>query len=207
MMNNPDITLFENDLPVELDFGDEIAVDTEAMGLNIHNDRLCLVQLATSTGKCFLTKIGSPAKPAPNLAEVLRSQKITKIFHFARFDVALLSKTFAVPVNNIFCTKIASKLARTFSGRHGLKDLCQGLLGVELLKQEQTSDWGADKLTQEQLKYAARDVLCLHSIKAKLLKMLIREGRDKLAYDCFKSLSIIAELDILNINSDVLFSH
>ncbi|MDR1031625.1 MAG: ribonuclease D [Holosporales bacterium] len=207
MMNSLDITLFENDLPVGLDLGDEIAIDTEAMGLNIHNDRLCLVQIATSAGKCFLIKIGSPAKPASNLTEVLRSQKITKIFHFARFDVALLSKTFAVPVNNIFCTKIASKLARTFSSKHGLKDLCPDLLGVELSKQEQTSDWGENKLTEEQLKYAASDVLYLHRLKAKLLKMLIREGRDKLAYDCFKNLSTIAELDILSINPDALFSH
>ncbi|MDR1365538.1 MAG: ribonuclease D [Holosporales bacterium] len=207
MMDNLDITLFENDLPSGLDLGDEIAVDSEAMGLNIHNDRLCLVQIANSAGKCFLIKIDSPVKPAPNLTEILRSQKLTKIFHFARFDVALLNKTFAVQVNNIFCTKIASKLARTFSSKHGLKDLCRDLLDVELLKQEQTSDWGADKLTRKQLKYAASDVLYLHQLKAKLLKMLIREDRDKLAYDCFKSLSTISELDILNINPDALFSH
>ncbi|MDR1475530.1 MAG: ribonuclease D [Holosporales bacterium] len=207
MIGNCNIILFEDDLPDGLELGDEVAVDTEAMGLNIHNDRLCLVQIATSSGKCFLIKIGRTIGPAPNLKKVLSSSRIAKIFHFARFDVALLNKAFDIRVDNIFCTKIASRLARSFTNKHGLKDLCYNLLGIELVKQQQTSDWGKNNLTQEQLKYAADDVLYLHRLKEILLEILVREGRDRLACDCFKAIGVITSLDAVGINFDDLFSH
>ncbi len=207
MTNKPCIDLFNDDLPENFPLGSQIAVDTEAMGLNIHNDRLCLIQIATELGKYAIIKINNPTNPAPNLIQALSSSKILKIFHFARFDAALLSKTFEVDIKNIFCTKVASKIARTFTSKHGLKDLCQDLLNIELCKQEQTSDWGASNLSPAQLNYAITDVIHLHKLKNELEKVLMREGRVSLFQDSINALDSIIKMDIKGINPSYIFSH
>jgi ribonuclease D len=193
------IKLHHGDLPAGLDLGPVVAVDTETMGLNPHRDRLCLVQLSSGDGTCHLVKMGLPERgslSAPNLSALLADPRILKLFHFARFDVAVLKHYLGVVTQPIYCTKTASKLVRTFTDRHGLKDLCKEMLNVELKKEQQSSDWGAAELSQEQLRYAASDVLHLHALKAHLDGMLAREGRTALAEACFRFIPSRAELDL-----------
>ena len=179
------IKLHKGDLPKELDFGTSVAIDTETMGLKPHRDRLCLVQLSSGNGEAHLVQFDQEDYEAPNLVSLLQNPNTLKIFHYARFDVAVMKMYLNATTQSIFCTKIASKLVRTYTDRHGLKDLCRELLNKELSKQQQSSDWGTLTLTEEQMQYAASDVLYLHKIKEKLEKMLIRENRSKLAKACF----------------------
>ena len=184
------------DLPDDLAFGDSVAIDTEAMGLNQHRDRLCLVQLTFDSTNVHLIHFPKAEfSNSPNLKKLLTGD-CKKIFHFARFDLAILQYSFGITIKNIYCTKVASHLARTYTNKHGLKDLCKELLGVEVSKQEQTSDWGCESLSKEQIKYAANDVLHLHSLKLKLDEMLTRENRHHLADATFTYLPYRAELDL-----------
>jgi ribonuclease D len=201
------ITLHRGDLPAELSFGDVVAVDTETMGLKPHRDRLCLVQLSAGDGHCHLVQLAAGEYAAPNLKRLLTDPAVTKLFHFARFDLAVLRHHLGVDCTPVYCTKIASRLARTFTDRHSLKDLCRELLGVELSKQEQSSDWGAPTLTEAQLKYAASDVLYLHRLAAELDRMLEREGRRELAATCFAFLPARAALDLAGWDEFDIFQH
>lgn len=188
--------LHQYDLPDDIAFGASVAIDTEAMGLNQHRDRLCLVQLTFDSTNIHLVHFPKPNfDRSPNLKRLLASD-CQKIFHFARFDVAILQYSFEISMKNIYCTKVASHLARTYTNKHGLKDLCKELLGVEVSKQEQTSDWGCETLSKDQVKYAATDVLHLHNLKLKLDSMLTRENRHHLANATFNYLPIRAELDL-----------
>lgn len=189
--------LHEYDLPDDLTFGQTVAIDTEAMGLNQYRDRLCLVQLTFDGINVHLVQFPkADFSKSPNLSRLLTGP-CQKIFHFARFDVAVLQYSFQLKVKNIYCTKVASHLTRTFTNKHGLKDLCKELLGIEISKQEQTSDWGAKTLSKDQVRYAATDVVHLHSLKLKLDDMLTRESRHHLANATFEYLSTRAELDLL----------
>jgi len=192
----PTVELYQGDLP-QGRFGSAatIAIDTETLGLNPHRDRLCLVQLSDGDGTAALVQI-SGRDDAPELKRLLADESILKIFHFGRFDTAVLKHSLGVMPRPVYCTKIASKLARTYTDKHGLKDLCRELLGVDLSKQQQSSDWGAAELTQEQLNYAASDVLYLHALREHLDAMLKREGREHLARACFEFLPTRAELDL-----------
>ncbi|MBM3534448.1 MAG: ribonuclease D [Alphaproteobacteria bacterium] len=202
------ITLHKGDLPSGLDLGPLIAIDSETMGLNPGRDRLCLVQLSAGDGTCHMVQIAQGQTSAPNLGRMLADPKTTKLFHFARFDIAMFRRHLGVTTAPLYCTKIASKLTRTFTDKHGLKDLCKELLGVELSKQQQSSDWGASTLSEEQLRYAASDVLHLHKLKEKLDAMLKREGRFEIAEACFRFLPVRAELDLLGWgDEDDIFSH
>jgi len=204
------IKLHHGDLPAGLDLGPAVAVDTETMGLNPHRDRLCLVQLSSGDGSAHLVKMGLPEAgrlAAPNLAAMLGNPRVLKLFHFARFDVAVLKQYLGVVTQPVYCTKVASKLVRTFTDRHGLKDLCKELLNVELKKEQQSSDWGAPELHQEQLRYAASDVLHLHALKAHLDGMLAREGRTALAEACFRFIPSRAELDLAGWAELDIFAH
>jgi ribonuclease D len=189
------VELHRDDLPPGRTFGNAVAIDTETLGLNPYRDRLCLVQLSRGDGKAELVQLRRHYE-APELKRLLADQSVLKIFHFARFDMAVLKHSLGVMPWPVYCTKIASRLARTFTDRHGLKDLAKELLGIELSKQQQSSDWGADQLTQEQLNYAASDVLYLHALKKKLEAMLVREGRQGLAQACFAFLPTRVELDL-----------
>ena len=200
--------LHTGDLPPGLTFGDSVAIDTETMGLDPHRDRLCLVQLSRGDGDCHLVQFPSGAAVcAPHLAALLTDEAVLKIFHFARFDIAVLAHALGVRCGPVYCTKIASRLARTFTDRHGLKDLCRDLLGVEISKQQQSSDWGAERLSQSQQDYAANDVLHLHRLKEKLDEMLAREGRTELAAACFAFLPDRARLDLDGWPEVDIFSH
>lgn len=201
------IHLHRGDLPAHVDFGASVAVDTETMGLNPVRDRLCLVQLSAGDGNCHLVQINDGAYNCPNLKKLLANPAVLKIFHFARFDVAMLKRYLGVDCAPLYCTKIASRLVRTFTDRHGLKDLCKDLLGVDLSKQQQSSDWGAAQLSQEQQNYAASDVLHLHALKAKLDAMLAREGRTDLAQACFGFLPTRAALDLGGWAEEDIFAH
>lgn len=201
------IHLHRNDLPAGLRFGDSVAVDTETMGLNLTRDRLCLVQLSRGDGDCHLVQFAERDYGAPNLKAMLADPAITKIFHFARFDLAMLRAHLGVDCRPVYCTKTASKLVRTFTDRHGLRDICRDLLGVEISKQQQSSDWGAAELTQEQLAYAAADVLHLHDLKARLDALLAREGRAELAQACFDFLPWRARLDLAGWDEVDIFAH
>lgn len=211
---NP-IKLYHGDLPDGLDFGASVAIDTETMGLRPGRDRLCVVQLSAGDGVCHLLKFSPPtptanrAKPlsAPNLEALLTDTSVTKLFHFARFDVAMLQQYLGVVCEPVYCTKIASKLARTYTDRHGLKDLCRELLGVDLSKEQQSSDWGAATLTPDQVRYAASDVIYLHKIRDRLDEMLIREGRAALADECFQFLPTRAMLDLEGWEDLDIFAH
>jgi ribonuclease D len=203
----PVIKLYRNDLPDGLDLGTSVAVDTETMGLRPHRDRLCLVQLSAGDGNAHLVQLAGRDWSAPNLKALLVNPAVLKIFHFARFDVAALRQYLEVTTAPIYCTKIASKLARTYTDRHGLKDLCGELLGVELSKQQQSSDWGADKLTDQQRHYAASDVLYLHALKTRLDGMLQREGRTDLAEACFRFVATRARLDLAGFEDTDIFAH
>ena len=201
------IYFHEGDLPKDVAFGNLVAVDTETMGLNPHRDRLCLVQLSAGDGNAHLVRLKKGAYQAPNLKKVLADPKITKIFHFARFDLAVIQKYLKLEAVPVYCTKIASKLSRTSTDRHGLKDLCRELLGVEISKQKQCSDWGAATYDQAQLDYAASDVLYLHQLKEKLDQLLKREGRTHLAEASFRFLPARAEMDLLGWDATDIFSH
>ena len=161
------IKIHKNDIPNNIKFNKSIAIDTETMGLNPYRDRLCLVQISNGKGTCHLVQISNVKNKPKNLISLLKNKKILKIFHFARFDIGVLKHTYGINIQNIYCTKIASKLTRTFTDKHGYRDLCEELLGIQVLKTEQTSDWGSNKLTHNQLQYAATDVLHLHKIKEK----------------------------------------
>ena len=201
------IKLHKGDLPAGLKFPKGVAIDTETLGLNPHRDRLCLVQLSSGDGEAHLVQFAGDDYAAPRLKALLKDPKTLKIFHFARFDVAVLEKYLGVLTSPIYCTKIASKLTRTYTDRHGLKDLAHEVLGVELSKQQQSSDWGAAELTQQQLAYAASDVLHLHAIKDKLDAMLAREGRTALAEAAFRFLPVRTELDLAGFADMDIFSH
>ena len=195
------------DLPDDISLGTIVAVDTETMGLNLHRDRLCMVQLSSGDGNAHLVHFPTPQYKAPNLARLLTDHSVLKLFHFARFDVAILRKNLGIRCQPVWCTKIASKLCRTNTDRHGLKDLCRDLLGVDLSKQQQTSDWGASKLTEEQLAYAASDVLHLHRLKGILDELLDREGRRDLAEACFRFLPDQGDLDLAGWGDTDIFAH
>jgi len=196
------------DLPEGLTFGDAIAVDSETMGLSLVRDRLCVVQLSAGDGDAHVVQVGGDlGYDAPNLKALLADPAVTKIFHYARFDVAMIRKYLGVVCTPVYCTKIASKLTRTNTDRHGLKNLCSELLGVDLSKEQQTSDWGADRLSDQQLQYAANDVLHLHALKARLDELLAREGRADIARACFEFLPTRAGLDLLDWGDVDIFSH
>jgi ribonuclease D len=204
---SPDPVLYEGDLPADLDLGRVVAVDTETMGLNPIRDRLCLVQLSAGDGSAHLVRLARGAYAAPNLARLLADPDTLKIFHFARFDLAAIKVWLGIDCKPVWCTKIAAKLVRTFTDRHGLKDLCRELLGVDLSKQQQTSDWGADVLSPEQLRYAASDVLYLHRLKAALEALLVREDRLALARSCYDFLPARAALDLGGWDEPDIFAH
>ena len=206
-MATPTIKMHKGDLPAGLKFPRGVAVDTETLGLNPHRDRLCLVQLSAGDGVAHLVQFDGDSYVAPRLKALLKDPKILKIFHFARFDVAVLEKYLGVETAPVYCTKIASKLVRTYTDRHGLKDLCSELLGVELSKQQQSSDWGAKELSESQLAYAASDVLYLHKLKAKLDEMLAREDRVAFADAAFAFLATRARLDLAGFGETDIFSH
>jgi len=211
-MPNATIHLHRDDLPLGLNLGPVVAMDTETMGLDPHRDRLCLVQLSAGDGVAHLVQLvprplGGRGYDCPNLAGLLGDRATVKLMHFARFDVAVLQHALGIPVAPVKCTKIAAKLTRTFTDRHGLRDLCRELLGVEINKQQQTSDWGAPDLTPEQLAYAASDVLHLHALWARLEALLLRENRLDLAEACFAFLPTRARLDLLGFAEPDLFAH
>lgn len=201
------IRVHKGDLPDLSAYGDSVAIDTETLGLNPHRDRLCVVQLSPGDGTADVVQIAQGQTRAPNIEKLLADPAVTKIFHFARFDVAVLEKAFGVVTRPIYCTKIASKLTRTYTDRHGLKDLVKELLGFDLSKQQQSSDWGADTLSEAQLAYAASDVLHLHQLRARLDEMLAREDRAALAAACFDFLPTRARLDLAGWAEQDIFSH
>ena len=199
--------LHRADLPSGVDFGAAVAIDTEAMGLNPQRDRLCLIQVSGGDGDARLVQFAAGCYDAPNLRRLLVDPGVVKLFHFARFDLAMIYRYLGVMPQPLYCTKIASRLARTFTDRHGLRDLCKDLLGVDLKKEQQSSDWGAASLTDEQLRYAASDVLHLHALRARLDEMLAREGRSELAQRCFEFLPARALLDLAGWAEQDIFAH
>ena len=201
------IELYKNDLPEGLDLGNIVAIDTETLGLNPYRDRLCLAQLSSGDGTCHAVQFAPGQYQAPNLKKLLADRNVTKLFHFARFDVAMLRRYLGVVTAPIYCTKIASKLVRTYTDRHGLKDLVRELLGVDLSKEQQSSDWGAPELTEKQLAYAANDVAYLHKLREALDVMLVREGRAGIAKACFDFLPVRAELDLAGWAEEDIFAH
>ncbi|MDP7667945.1 MAG: ribonuclease H-like domain-containing protein [Rhodospirillales bacterium] len=203
----PSIELHSGDLPEGIGFADCVAVDTETLGLKHARDRLCLIQLSAGDGTCHLVQFPQGDYDAPRLMALLRDPTVTKLFHYARFDIAVLSRYLGVTCAPVYCTKIASKLVRTYTDRHGLKDLCRELLGIDLSKDQQSSDWGAAKLSRDQIRYAASDVLHLHALKRKLDEMLVREGRAELASACFQFLATRARLDLEGWADEDVFAH
>jgi ribonuclease D len=201
------IRLHRGDLPDLSRYGREVAIDTETMGLQPHRDRLCVVQLSPGDGSADVVQIPAGLNEAPNLVRLLGDPNVTKIFHYARFDVAVLKHRFGVVTGPVYCTKIASKLCRTYTDRHGLKDIVKELLNVDLSKQQQSSDWGAEKISEAQLEYAASDVLYLHDLKRHLDRMLVREGRMELAKACFDFLKHRIDLDLMGWNETDIFAH
>lgn len=201
------IHLHQGDLPDGLDLGKLVAIDTETLGLNPFRDRLCLAQLSAGDGVCHAVQFATKDYAAPNLKRLLADPSITKLFHFARFDVAMFRRYLGVVCAPIYCTKIASKLVRTYTDRHGLKDLVRELLNIELSKEQQSSDWGAPELSEKQLAYAASDVAHLHALKTTLDTMLAREGRTTLAKACFDFLPTRAELDLAGWEEVDIFAH
>jgi ribonuclease D len=199
--------LHRGDLPEGIEFGDAVAVDTEAMGLHPHRDRLCLVQLSGGDGDAHLVQFAPDGYEAPRLNALMANPAVTKLFHFARFDLAMIYRYLGIMAGPVYCTKIASRLARTFTDRHGLRDLCKDLIGVDLSKQQQSSDWGAATLTDEQLRYAASDVLHLHALRAKLDVILAREGRAELARAAFDFLPARVLLDLEGWSEQDIFAH
>lgn len=201
------VHLYKNDLPGDLTFSGSIAVDTETLGLKPTRDRLCLVQISGGDGIAHIVQFDGTNYDAPNLKALLSNREIVKIFHYARFDVAVIAHYLNVHAAPLWCTKIASKLARTYTDRHGLKDLCRELLGVDLSKQQQSSDWAATELSDAQLNYAASDVLYLHELKDRLDMMLTREGRRQMAEACFDFILVRAAMDMTGFEDMDIFSH
>ena len=201
------IRLHRGDLPGLSRYGDSVAIDTETMGLNPLRDRLCVVQLSSGDGSADVVQIPKDNPDAPNLKALLADSKVTKIFHFARFDLAILFHAFGVMPQPVYCTKIASRLTRTYTDRHGLKDLVREMLNIDLSKQQQSSDWGAPQLNEAQLAYAASDVVHLHALRERLDAMLIREGRTQLAQSCFDFLPTRAKLDLGGWELEDVFAH
>lgn len=199
--------LYKGDLPDDLDLGSIVAIDCETMGLNPHRDRLCLIQMSGGDGNCHLVQVEQGQTAAPNLVKMLEDPKVLKLFHFGRFDIAALFHTFGATTAPVYCTKIASKMVRTFTDRHGLKNLLQELLSVDISKHQQQSDWGAPELSEGQLDYAASDVLYLHALREELDKRLAREGRTELAAACFEFLPTRAKLDIEGWPEIDIFAH
>jgi len=203
--------LYQDDIPKNIKFGKIIAIDTETMGLNLHRDRLCLIQLSSGDGNAHLIQITKDSlynkNSFPNLKKIFNDSNLTKLFHFARFDIAVIEKNICDINGPIYCTKIASKLSRTFGAKHGLADLCRDLLGFELDKQNQTSDWGKKNLSNSQLKYAASDVLYLHKIKIELDAILKREDKENIAKQCFEFLKIRSKLDLNGFDNLDIFAH
>ena len=200
--------LYKNDFPATLKFKNIVGIDTETMGLNLNRDRLCLIQVCSGDNIAHLLQLSKDSKEKPsNLIKLLQNKNITKIFHFGRFDLAMLQKNVCTVTGPIYCTKIASKLARTFGAKHGLKDLCKDLLNIELDKFNQTSDWGAKRLSKDQLVYAAQDVLFLHKLKIQLDEILQREGKMNLALECFESLKTRVKLDLEGFQELDIFAH
>jgi ribonuclease D len=200
-------TLYQNDLPDGLDLGPVVAIDCETMGLNPHRDRLCLIQMSGGDGHVHLVQVTRGQTAAPNLCAMLENPAVLKLFHFGRFDIAALHNAFGALAAPVYCTKIASKLIRTFTDRHGLKYLLNDLIGVDISKFQQMSDWGAEKLTAAQLEYAASDVLYLHRLKTELDRMLAREGRTAMAQSCFDFLPTRAQLDLTGWPEIDIFAH
>ncbi|MDD9719672.1 ribonuclease D [Sulfitobacter sp. PR48] len=200
-------TLHLNDLPDDLDLGPVVAIDCETMGLNPHRDRLCVVQLSAGDGNAHLVQIAKGQTEAPNLCKLLQDPEVLKLFHFGRFDIAAMMNAFGVLTAPVYCTKIASRLVRTYTDRHGLAKLLQELLGIDISKQQQSSDWGAAKLTNAQLDYAASDVLYLHQLRDRLDEMLERESRMDIAQACFDFLPSRAKLDLLGWPDTDIFAH
>ena len=195
------------DLPVDVKFHNDIAIDCEAMGLNILRDRLCVVQISDGNGHVHLVHFPFPEYAAPNLKKILSNEKIVKIFHFARFDLAVIQHYLDIKLDNIYCTKIASKLSRTYTDSHSLRELCSELVDVKISKQQQCSDWGTQELTQQQIEYASSDVLYLHLLRSALNKILVRENRMELAQKCFNFLPTRVELDLLGWGNLDIFAH
>jgi ribonuclease D len=202
------IRFHKNDLPDLSNYDvDAVAIDTETLGLNPHRDRLCVVQISPGDGSADVIQIAQGQRKAPNLAAILRNRRITKLFHYGRFDIAVLYHAFGVMAEPVFCTKIASRLTRTYTDRHGLKDLCSELIGVSLSKVQQSSDWAAETLSPEQLEYAASDVLYLHQLRDRLAQRLARENRVKEAEACFRFLPTRAKLDLMGWPETDIFAH
>ena len=199
--------LYQNDLPDDLDLGSVVAIDSETMGLHPHRDRLCVVQLSSGDGNAHLVQISQNQTEAPNLCKMLADPEVLKLFHFGRFDIAVMLHRFGVQTAPVYCTKIASKLVRTYTDRHGLKNLLQELLKIDISKQQQSSDWGAAELTKAQVDYAASDVLYLHRLMHILNERLVREGRMEMAQACFDFLPHRAELDLAGWPEVDVFSH
>ncbi len=199
--------LYKNDLPDELDLGPVVAIDCETMGLNPHRDRLCVVQMSGGDGNAHLVQVEIGQTKAPNLCAMLENPEVLKLFHFGRFDIAAMLNAFGAVTAPVYCTKIASKLVRTYTDRHGLKNLLQELIGVDISKQQQSSDWGAPELTEAQLDYAASDVLYLHQLRDKLNDRLVREGRMETAQACFDFLPTRAKLDLAGWPDIDIFAH
>ena len=199
--------LYQNDLPDGLDLGPIVAIDCETMGLNPHRDRLCLIQMSGGDGDCHLIQVTPGQTEAPNLCAMLSDPDVLKLFHFGRFDIAALMHSFGVETAPVYCTKIASRLVRTYTDRHGLKNLLQELLGIDISKQQQQSDWGAETLTNAQLDYAASDVLYLHALKDRLDTLIAREGRTEIAQACFDFLPTRARLDLAGWPETDIFAH
>ncbi|MDA7705290.1 ribonuclease D [Rickettsiales bacterium] len=199
---------YQNDLPDDLNLGKFVAIDTETMGLKVKSDRLCVLQISSGDGDAHLVQFDNGYDfSAPNLRKILEDQSVQKIFHFARFDINMLNFNFNIELKNIFCTKIASKLVRTYSDHHGLKSLLSEILGVEISKQQQSSYWGTDKLSKKQINYAASDVLYLHDLKDNLVNMLKKESKFDLAQECFKFLEVRSKIDLIGLENIDIFSH
>ena len=199
--------LYQNDLPDGLDLGPVVAIDCETMGLNPHRDRLCVIQMSGGDGHSHIVQVEKGQTEAPNLCDMLENPEVLKLFHFGRFDIAALYHAFGALAAPVYCTKIASRLVRTYTDRHGLKNLCQELLGIDISKQQQMSDWGAETLTEAQLDYAASDVLYLHRLRAALDARLEREGRTEMAQACFDFLPMRARLDLAGWPETDIFAH
>ncbi|MDP2520533.1 ribonuclease D [Shimia thalassica] len=199
--------LYQGDIPEDLNLGSVVAIDCETMGLNPNRDRLCVIQMSGGDGNAHLVQVAKGQSEAPNLCKMLEDPNVLKLFHFGRFDIAAMYNAFGAVTAPVYCTKIASKLIRTYTDRHGLKNLVQELLGVDISKQQQMSDWGAEKLTKAQLDYAASDVLYLHRLKEELDKRLDREGRIEMANACFEFLPMRARLDLAGWPEQDIFAH
>ncbi|MEL0436936.1 ribonuclease D [Phycobacter sp. K97] len=199
--------LYKNDLPDGLDLGPIVAIDCETMGLNPHRDRLCVIQMSGGDGNAHIVQIENGQNAAPNLCRMLEDPAVLKLFHFGRFDIAAMYNAFGALAAPVYCTKIASRMVRTYTDRHGLRNLCQELIGVDISKQQQMSDWGAETLTEAQLEYAASDVLYLHRLRDELDKRLAREGRTEMAQACFDFLPMRARLDLEGWPETDIFAH